>query len=75
MASDTRPDLAVYVIECSRKQMDAMLKGLKNINRILDKVMERENKVVFGRVADKERMCIVRVSDTSYHKEKSSIGG
>ena len=46
MASNTRPHLSVYAMESARKQK-AMLNDLRNINRILDKVAEKENKVVF----------------------------
>ena len=47
LSSDTTPDLAVYVIESARKQKKATLKELRNINRILGNIVEKENKVVF----------------------------
>ena len=47
LPSDTTPDLAVYVIESARKQKKATLKELRNINRILGNIVEKENKVVF----------------------------
>ena len=37
--------------------------------------MEKENRVVFRKVADEERMCVIGVSDTSYHQEKWSVAG
>ena len=39
--------------------MSAMLKDLWNINRILEKVKEMENIVVFGNIEDKERKSVV----------------
>jgi len=30
---------------------------------------EEENKVVFTRVTRKEDMCLIRISDASYHQE------
>ena len=47
LASDTTPDLAMYVIESARMQKKATLKELRNINRILENIVEKENKVVF----------------------------
>ena len=47
LASDTTPDLAMYVMESARKQKKATLKELRNINRIFEKVVEKENRVVF----------------------------
>ena len=37
----------MYVMESARKQKEATLKELRNINRIFEKVVETENRVVF----------------------------
>ena len=63
------------VIDSAKFQKNAILKNLKNIIRILDKVTERENKVVFGRVADKENIFVISVSDGSYHQNEFSVTG
>ena len=52
LASNMRPDLAVYVMESARKQKNTMLKDFRNINRILEKVKGKENKVIFSRMAE-----------------------
>ena len=36
---------------------------------------EKENKVIFGRVADKENLCVIGVSDASYHQGDHSVAG
>ena len=36
---------------------------------------ERENKVVFGRVANKEKMYVIGVSDASCHQKELSVAG
>ena len=58
-------------MESARKQKKATLKDLRNINRILDKVEERENRVIFGKVTVKERRCVIGLSDVSYQQEES----
>ena len=75
LASNTRLDLSVNVIDSAKFQKNAIWKNLKNIIRILDKVTERENKVVFGRVADKENMHVICVNDASYHQKELSVAG
>ena len=75
LVSITRLNLVIYVMESARRQKNAMLKDLRNINRILEKVRERENKVIFSKVASKEKMCIIGVSDASYKQEGSSVVG
>ena len=75
LASNTRLDLSVNVIDSAKFQKNAIWKNLKNIIRILDKVTEREYKIVFGRVADKENMYVIGVSNASYHQKESSVAG
>ena len=52
-----------------------MLKDLRDINRIVEKIGEKESKVVFGRVAEKQDMCVIGISDASYHQEYPTIAG
>ena len=41
LASNTRPDLLVFVMEIARKQKRATLKDLRNINRVLVRLRKR----------------------------------
>ena len=75
LASNTRADLAIHVLDSARKQKNAVLKDLKVINRIVEKIGEKESKVVFGRVARKQDMCVIGISDASYHQENPTIAG
>ena len=75
LASNTRLDLAIHVLKSARKQKDATLKDLRDINRIVEKISEKENKMVFGKVARKQDMCVVGVSDSSLHQENPLIAG
>lgn len=68
MTSNTRPDLAVYVSNSAKNQKNAALKDLRDINRIVEKIDEKESKVVFGRVTGKQDMCVIIISDASYHQ-------
>ena len=51
------------------------MKDLKDVNGILKKVEEKDNKVIFGRVARKEDLCDIGVSDASYNEEDHSVAG
>ena len=68
LASNTRPNLAIHVLNSARKQKNAILKVLRYINRIVEKIGEKESKVVFGRIARKEDMCVIGRTDASYHQ-------
>ena len=47
LVANTRPDIAVSVLELAKNQKKVTLKDLRNVNRILKKVGEKENKTVF----------------------------
>ena len=51
--------LAVYVMNLARRQKKAALKNLRDVNRILKKVEEKDNKVTFGKVSRKEDLCVI----------------
>ena len=74
LASNMRPDLAIHVLNSARKQKNAVLKDLRDINRIIEKIGEKKSKVVFGKVAKKE-MCVIGISDASYHQENPTVAG
>ena len=51
-----RPDLVIYILNSARKQKNAALKDLRDINRIVEKISEKENKVIFiGPLKDVEK--------------------
>ena len=75
LATNTRPDLAVYAFDLVKKQKQAVLKDLRSVNRILQKVREKENKVIFRRIAEKKSLCVIRISDTSYHHDENALSG
>ena len=41
LAANTRPDIAIHALELAKKQKKAVLKDLKSVNRILEKVREK----------------------------------
>ena len=47
LAANTRPDLAINALELAKKQKTAVLKDLRNVNRILQKVREKDCKIIF----------------------------
>ena len=75
LASYTRPDLSVYVMNFVRQQKKATLKNLRKINRIIKKVTKKENSVVFSKVAEKGKLGLIGVSGASYSQEDRSVAG
>ena len=75
LAANTRPDLAIYALDLAKKQKSAVLKVLRSVNRILQKVREKESKVVFKKIAEKDSLCVIGISDASYHQEVKAVSG
>ena len=75
LAANTRPDIAIYALDLAKKQKKATLKDLRDVNRILKKVSEKESKVIFGKITGKDDLCVVGISDASYNQEGHSVAG
>ena len=73
MAANTRPDLAIYTLELEKRQKKAMIKDLREINRVLKKVKEKESKVLFSKIEEKYELSVIGVSDASYHYDDKSV--
>ena len=48
---------------------------MRNFNKIVGKIKREENKVVYGRVGDKEKLQVIGMVDASYKSNEKSIGG
>ena len=48
---------------------------LKKINKVIDRVHERESRVMFRKVADREDLITFGVTDAAYSKIERPVGG
>merc|ERR1711867_111586 len=55
--------------------MKAVMNDLREVIRVLKKVREKECKVVFTKIGEKEELCVMGVSDASYHHDDRSVAG
>ena len=75
LAANTRPDLAIYALELAKKQKKATVKDLREINKVLKKVREKDSRVLFTKVGKKDELIVMGVSDASYHHDDRSVAG
>ena len=75
LAANTRPDLAIYALDMAKRQKRAVIKDLREVNRVIKKVREKESKVFFSRLGKIEDLCVMGVSDASYHHDDRSVAG
>ena len=75
LAANTRPDLAIYALELVKRQKKAVIKDLIEMNRVLKKVREKESRVLFTKIREKNELSVMGVSDASYHQDDRSVAG
>ena len=75
LAANTRPDLTIYRLELGKRQKKATIKDLRDVNRVLKKVKDKESKVLFTRIGEKDELYVIGVSDASYHYDDRSVAG
>ena len=75
MAANTRPDHAIYALELAKRQKKATIKDVREVNRVLKKVREKESKVLFTKIGEKDELSVIGVSDASYHYDDKSVAG
>ena len=67
--------MAIYALDLAKKQKAAVLKDLRSVNRILQKVREKKSKIVFRKIAEKDSLCVIGISDASYHQDENAVSG
>ena len=75
LAANTRIDLAIHALELAKRWKKAMIKDLREINRVLKKVREKESRVLFTKIGKKDELSVMGVSDASYHHDDRSMAG
>ena len=73
LAANTRPDLAIYALEFAKRQKKATIKDLREMNRVLKEVREKESRVLFKKIGKKYYLSVIGVSDASYHHDDRSL--
>merc|ERR1711955_149776 len=72
LSQGTRPDLSYSALMLAKKNNSATISDLRNVNKIVEKVKKEENRVVYGRVGDKESLQVIGVVDASYKSDEKS---
>ena len=64
-----RPDLCYNALQMSKKNKEATISDLKDINRIIKQVHSKESRVKYTHIGNKEDLVIIGLGDTSYKQE------
>merc|ERR1712082_363171 len=72
LAQGTRPDLSYSSLKLAKKNNNVTISDLRNVNRLVDKVKNEENKVIYGKIGGRETLQVVGIVDTSFKNEDKS---
>ena len=75
LAENTRPDLAIWALNLSKRGSKANIGDLKKLNTVVKKIGIRQSKVKFSKLGRKEDLVLHAVGDASYRCDGPSIGG
>ena len=75
LANSTRPDLSFTALQMSKKNKEATISDLRDVNRILKKVREQESRIKYEHIGEKEDLMVVGNGDTSLKTGDKAVGG
>ena len=59
----------------SKKNQEATISDLRDVNRILKYVHSKDSKIKYGHIGNKEDLVIIGLGDASYKQDDKAIGG
>ena len=71
----TGPDLSYSALQLGKKNNSVTIADLRNINKVVEKIKNGDNKVVYSKVEEKERLQLIGIVDASYKSDEKSVGG
>merc|ERR1712115_292731 len=75
LSQGTRPDLSYSTLNLAKKNNNAVISDLRNVNRIVEKVKKEENKIIYGKIGDREKLQVIGIVDASLRSDEKSTGG
>jgi len=75
LANSTRPDLCFQALQMSKKNQEATISDLRDVNRILKKVREKESLIKYEHIGDADDLVIVGLGDASYKQDDKAVSG
>ena len=71
----TRPDLSYSALQLAKNNNSTTIADLRNVNKVVEMVKKEENKVVYSKVGEKEKLQLIGIVDASYKNDEKSVGG
>ena len=75
LANNVRPDICYNVLQLSKKSHSPTMADLKQINKVIEKIKNKPNKISVKQLGKKEDLKILAVTDASYKPGEKSISG
>ena len=63
------------MLQLAKKNNSATIADLRNVNKVVEKIKKEENKVMYSKVGEKEKLQLIGIVDVSYKNDEKSVGG
>ena len=67
--------MSYAALQLAKKNNSATISDLRNVNKVVEKIRKEKNRVVYGKIGEKEKLQIIGIVDASYRSDEKSIGG
>ena len=67
--------MSYAVLQLAKKNNRATIADLRKVNKIIEKIRKENNRVVYNKIGEKEKLQILGIVDASYKVDEKSIGG
>ena len=74
LAKSTRPDLNYTAFQMSKKNTNTTIADLRDANRVLKKVRERDSHLRFGKIGKREELIVMGIEDACFKTEAKAVG-
>ena len=65
LSQGTRPDLSYSALQLAKKNNSATIVNLRNLNKVVEMIKKKDNKVVYSNVGEKEKLQLIGIVDAS----------
>ena len=65
LSQGTRIDLCYSALQLAKKNNSATIADLRNVNKVVEKIKKEDNKIVYTKVGEREKLQLIGIVDAS----------
>ena len=61
-------------MQLAKKNNSATIADFRNVNKVVEKIKKEDNKVVYSKVGEKDKLQLIEIIDASYKSDEKYMG-